>query len=504
MKLFTSEQIRNIDRYTIENEPIVSIDLMERAAGRIAEWLTTNYDRSRSFTIFAGPGNNGGDGLAVARMLLQKHYRVRTCVVRISDKISADAQGNYDRLKSTGSGEIQDIHENDPMPSVAKDAIIIDAIFGSGLNRPVDGFAASVIRFLNSLPNMRISIDVPSGLFGENNLDNLPENIIKADLTLTLQFPPISFFFSENEQFTGKWNVLPIGLSSHIISETPSPYNYVEHQDIRVLLKKRKRFSHKGTYGNVLLIAGSYGMMGAAVLSARSALRTGSGLVTVHVPVRGYQVIQTAVPEALVSLDESDSVFSCLPELSAFSAIGVGPGLGSKANTQRALYDLIKKTKVPMVIDADGLNILSSNKEWLKILPEGTILTPHPREFERLAGKAGSAYQRNNMQIEFARKYNMIVILKGAYTATAMQDGSCYFNSTGNPGMATAGSGDVLTGMILSLLGQGYSPANSALIGVYLHGLAGDLAAAKSSEESVIAGDIIENIGKAFNLSREA
>jgi hydroxyethylthiazole kinase-like uncharacterized protein yjeF len=502
MKLFTSEQIRTIDRYTIEHEPIASIDLMERAAGQIAEWLTTNYDQRRSFSVFAGPGNNGGDGLAVARILSQKRCRVNINVVRISDRFSNDAQVNYDRLNNTGFGGINNIHENDPMPSIAKDDIIIDAIFGSGLNRPADGFASYVIRFLNSLPNTRISIDIPSGLFGENNTDNVPENIIRADVTLTLQFPPISFFYSENEQFTGKWVVLPIGLSPVAIKETPSPYNYIDPEDIRGLLKKRKRFSHKGTYGNVLLIAGSYGMMGAAVLSARAALRTGSGLVTVHVPVRGYQIIQTAVPEALVSLDESESVFSCIPDLSAFSAIGVGPGLGSKANTQRALHDLIKKTKVPPVIDADGLNILTANKEWLKILPEGTVLTPHPREFERLAGKAGSAYQRNNMQIEFAKKYNLIVVLKGAYTATAMPDGTCYFNSTGNPGMATAGSGDVLTGMILSLLGQGYSPANSALIGVYLHGLAGDLAAANSSEESVIAGDIIDNIGKAFNVSR--
>jgi hydroxyethylthiazole kinase-like uncharacterized protein yjeF len=504
MKLFTSEQIRTIDRYTIEHEPIASIDLMERAAGKIAEWLTAKYDQSRSFSVFAGPGNNGGDGLAVARMLSQKKYKVSINIVRISDRLSNDAQTNYERLKNTGIREIYDLHENDPVPRIARDDIIIDAIFGSGLNRPADGLAASVIRFLNSLPNTRISIDIPSGLYGENNTENIPENIIKADVTLTLQFPPISFFYSENEQYTGKWIVLPIGLSPVAIQKTPSPYIYIEPEDIRDCLKKRKKFSHKGTYGNVLLIAGSYGMMGAAVLSARAVLRTGSGLVTVHVPKRGYQIIQTSVPEALVSLDDSESVYSRVPELSAFSAIGVGPGLGSEANTQKALYEIIKKTKVSLVIDADGLNILSANKEWLKILPEGTVLTPHPREFERLAGKAGSAFERNNMQIEFARKYNVIVVLKGAYTTTAMPDGTCYFNSTGNPGMATAGSGDVLTGMILSLLGQGYSPANAALIGVYLHGLAGDLAASRSSEESVIAGDIIDNIGKAFNVSREA
>jgi hydroxyethylthiazole kinase-like uncharacterized protein yjeF len=502
MKIFTSEQIRKIDRYTIEHEPIASIDLMERAAGKITDWLTANYDHERAFAVFAGPGNNGGDGLAVARMLLQKQYRVRIYLIRITEKLSMDARSNYERLQLTGLKEIFDLHEKDPLPEIDKNDIILDAIFGSGLNRPADGFAATVIRFLNSLSNTRIAIDIPSGLFGENNTDNIPENIIKADVTLTLQFPPISFFYSENEQFTGKWIVLPIGLSPRAINETPSGYHYIVSEDIRILLKKRKRFSHKGTYGHVLMVAGSYGMMGAAILSARSALRTGSGLVTVHVPVSGYQIIQTAVPEALVSLDKSEVVFSSVPELSSFNAIGVGPGLGSKANTRRALHDLINKSEVPMVIDADGLNILSANREWLKILHEGTILTPHPKEFERLAGKAGSGYERNNMQLEFARKYRIIIVLKGAYTSIMMPDGYCYFNSSGNPGMATAGSGDVLTGMILSLLGQGYRPDHAAILGVYLHGLAGDMAAAGRSEEAVIAGDIVENIGRAFRVVR--
>ena len=504
MKIFTSDQIRSIDKYTIEHEPIASIDLMERAAGQITDWLTGRHDQRKAFVVFAGPGNNGGDGLAVARMLLQKNYRVSIYVLRITEKISGDAQINYDRLKDSGTTEIYDLHDSDPMPLINKDDIILDAIFGSGLNRPADGFAAGMIRFINSLPNTCISIDIPSGLFGEDNTGNKPENIIKADVTLTLQFPPVSFFYSENEQFTGTWFVLPIGLSQDAIRETSSAYNYIVPGDIPELLKKRKRFSHKGIYGNVLLIAGSYGMMGAAVLSAKAALRTGSGLVTVHIPGCGYQIVQTALPEALISIDESDLVFSGVPELSAFSAIGIGPGLGSEVITQKALHALLKKNKVPIVIDADGLNILSANKEWLKILPEGTILTPHPREFERLAGKAGSGHQRNRMQIGFAQKYNVIVILKGAYTAIAMPDGSCHFNSTGNPGMATAGSGDVLTGIILSLLGQGYNQASAALLGVYLHGLAGDLAAAERSEEAVIASDIIENIGKAYNVSRES
>jgi len=317
MKIFTSAQIHSIDKYTIEHEPVASIDLMERAAGQIADWLTERYDQSKSFTVFAGPGNNGGDGLAVARMLALQYYRVKVYVIRVTGKISQDAQINYDRLKSTGLTGIFDMHEKDPLPSIEKEDIILDAIFGTGLDRPADGFYAKVIRFINSIPNTRISIDIPSGLFGEDNTENQPENIIRADVTLTLQFPPLSFLFSENEQYTGQWHVLPIGLSQDAIRDTETPYNLALHGDIARLLKKRKKFSHKGTFGNVLLIAGSYGMMGAAVLSAKAALRAGSGLVTVHVPGFGYQIIQTTLPEALISIDESDLVFSGAPALSS-------------------------------------------------------------------------------------------------------------------------------------------------------------------------------------------
>jgi len=504
MKIFTSDQVRQIDKFTIENEPVTSIDLMERAARQITGWLTDHYDQGYSFAVFSGPGNNGGDGLAVARMLLQQFYKVTVYIIRISDKLSPDAKINYDRFKKLDNAEIYNIRDNDHLPELSENEIILDAIFGSGLNRHSDGLSARIIKHLNSLSNTRISIDIPSGLFGEDNTNNHAENIIKANLTLTLQFPPLSFFFAENEQYTGKWEVLPIGLAKNAIREIDSPYRYILSGDISVLLKKRKRFSHKGTFGNVLLIAGSYGMMGAAVLSAKAALRTGSGLVTVHLPGFGYQIVQIAVPEALISMDESDVIFSSVPELAGYNAIGIGPGLGSRINTQRALLDLLKKVKVPLVVDADGLNILSANEEWLHLLPVGTILTPHPKEFDRLAGESNNGYSRNQLQIEFARKYNAIVILKGAFTSIALPDGSCYFNSTGNPGMATAGSGDVLTGIILSLLGQGYSPAHAALVGVYLHGLAGDLAAKVGSEESMIAGDIIEFIGNAYRISREA
>ncbi len=498
MKIFTSEQVRRIDAYTIENEPIDSIDLMERASMQIASWISDVFGNEIPFVFLIGPGNNGGDGLAVARMLSGKNYPVEVCMVRISSKLSPDAATNLERLRSEGRVRIREIRKvgelaiDDPSP------VIVDALFGSGLKRKVTGLAAEVISRVNGLPNLRIAIDMPSGLFGEDNRGNDPDGILKADYTLALQAPSLSFFFAENQEYTGIWEVLPIGLHPKILEEEGTPYRYLLAEYLSALLIPRRKFDHKGNYGHALLIAGCYGMMGAAVLAAKACLRGGIGLVTSHVPRFGYKILQTAVPESLISIDQSDIIFSQAPDLDGFSAVGVGPGLGCKPNSAKALKTLLESVKVPMVIDADALNLISANPEWIGLLPENTILTPHPREFERLAGKAEDGYSRHRMQIEFARRHRVIVVLKGAHSSIAFPDGSCWFNTTGNPGMATAGSGDVLTGIILSLLGQGYAPGNAALLGVYLHGLAGDLAAEASSEESLIAGDIIESMGLAF------
>jgi NAD(P)H-hydrate epimerase len=498
MKIFTSGQVRKIDAYTIENEPIESIDLMERASMQITSWIAEMFDNSHPFLFLIGPGNNGGDGLAVARMLLEKNYRVEVLLVRISDKLSADAMTNMDRLREIPGVKLLELEEISSLVVDDPGTILVDALFGSGLTRRVSGLARDVIASVNELPNLRIAIDIPSGLFGEDNNDNDPDAILQADFTLALQAPSLSFFFAENQAYVGNWEVLPIGLHPKIMEESASPWHYLEANDAGDLLKPRMRFAHKGTFGHCLLIAGCYGMMGAAVLAAKACLRSGTGLVTGHVPRFGYKILQTTVPEALISIDESDIIFTAVPGLEPFSAVGIGPGLGCKPNTGRAIQELIESVKVPMIMDADALNILSEHPEWISLLPEGTILTPHPREFERLAGKAENGYARVRMQIDFATKHNLIVVLKGAHTSIACPDGSCWFNTTGNPGMATAGSGDVLTGIILSLLAQGYIPRDAAILGVYLHGLAGDLALESSSEESLIAGDIIESLGFAF------
>jgi len=498
MKIFTSGQVRKIDAYTIENEPIASIDLMERASMQIASWIIEMFDNSHPFLILIGPGNNGGDGLAVARMLMEKNYHVEVLLVRISDKLSEDARINLDRLQQIHGAKISELEEVSSMVVEDPGTILVDALFGSGLTRRVSGLARDVITCVNEWPNLRIAIDIPSGLYGEDNTGNDQEGIFQSDFTLALQAPSLSFFFAENQAYVGNWEVLPIGLHPQVMEESASSWHYLQAGYVRDLLKPRKRFAHKGTFGNCLLIAGCYGMMGAAILAARACLRSGAGLVTGHVPRFGYKILQTTVPEALISIDESDIIFTAVPGLEPFSAVGIGPGLGCKPNTGRAIQELIESVKVPLVMDADALNILSEHPEWISLLPEDTVLTPHPREFERLAGKAETGYARVRMQIDFAVRHKVIVVLKGAHTSIACPDGSCWFNTTGNPGMATAGSGDVLTGIILSLLGQGYLPRDAAILGVYLHGLAGDLASEASSEESLIAGDIIESLGFAF------
>ena len=503
MKIFRTSQIRDIDSLTIAEEKIQSAELMERVSGQLFSWISNRFDRSNRFIILAGPGNNGGDGLALARMLAANRYDAEVFFVRVSDKTSSDWKHNYERIKKETSVPFITLDSIEKFPITGNSDVFIDAIFGSGLTRPADGIGADVIKRVNHSGCTVVSVDIPSGLFGEDNTANNPDIIIKASYTLSFQFPKLSFLFPDTALYAGEWRILPIGLSGNAIMNTPTPYEYIEDTEIISLLKKRSKFDHKGIFGHGLLVAGSYGKMGAAVLGARAALRTGIGLLTCHIPGCGYEIMQISVPEAMVRVDRSATCITGVGEYDIFDAIGAGPGLGADRATSGAFLDLVEKCGKPIVIDADGINILAMEKEKFPVLPVNSILTPHVREFERIAGKADNGFDRLRLQIDFAVKQNCIIVLKGAYTSIATPDGKVFFNSTGNPGMATAGSGDVLTGMILALLSRGYRPADAAVLGVWLHGLAGDLAAAGMGQESVTASDIIDYISHAFVKTEE-
>lgn len=499
MKIFRADQVQEIDAYTIKHEPVASEDLMERAALCLCDWYVRRYHIDQKVIIFAGPGNNGGDALVLARQLAERQFRVE-CYLLNFGKMSADCALNKKRLTDQALVHFFELKKDDPLPAIANEDVVVDGIFGSGLSRPVSGFPAKVIGHINQHHTVVISIDIPSGLRGEANTETIPTAVVRANFTLTFQFPFLSFFFRENSVYAGSWFTLDISLHPDAIESSETPYQSLGKGYVESLLPPRNKFGHKGSFGHGLIISGSYGMMGAALLAGEACLRAGAGLVTLHVPRFGYNIVQTALPEALVSLDQSDILFSEAPDLSAYSAIGIGPGLGCKPNTAKGLRMLLERAPVPLVIDADGLNILSQHPEWMDLLPRGTILTPHPKEFDRLFGESPDAYARHLKQREFAKKAGIIIVLKGAHTGIAGPDGSYWFNTTGNPGMATGGSGDVLTGLITGLLAQGMEAYDAALAGVYLHGLAGDLAADDGSEESVIAGDILKFLGAAFKM----
>lgn len=498
MKILPIEEIRAADAYTIKKEPIADIDLMERAAGKLFSWIVGQVDNSHRMVIFAGLGNNGGDGLALARMLHNAEYKVAVYVIRYSDKSSESFDENYKRLSQVDGEHILDLNPTDPFPDTHENDILVDAIFGSGLTRPVTGFIGTIIENINLSPAVKIAIDIPTGLYADNTSKDSDGAIVQADYTLTFQFPKYAFLMPENDAFVGSWHVLDIGLHPDFIEQVKVQNHLVLQKDVEGWIRKRLKFSHKGSYGHALLIAGSYGKAGAAVLSAHACLRSGVGLLHVHIPKVAYSIVQTALPEAMLSIDRYDQYFSEIPDLEPYNAIGIGPGLGMETQSQMAFKLLIQQYRQPVVIDADALNILSENKTWLSFLTPESILTPHPKEFERLAGKWDNDFEKIDKLREFTRKFRVIMVLKGAHTAVCLPDGSCYFNSTGNPGMATAGSGDVLTGIITGLLAQHYTPTQAAILGVFLHGKAGDLAAKEIGEFSLIAGDIIQQLGKAF------
>jgi hydroxyethylthiazole kinase-like uncharacterized protein yjeF len=499
MKILSVEQIREADQFTIDNEPIASIDLMERAAAAFAHWFHERYHdlfEGNRVAIVCGMGNNGGDGLAVARLLHRlEGFGLSIHIVRHQEKGAPDFETNLGRLFEIRNLSVHFIREGEELPDFAPYDVVVDALLGSGLNRPVEGLMAQLIERLNATAREIVSIDIPSGMFADRPTTG-PS--VEADHTFSFELPKLGFFFPENAHRTGEWTVESIGLHADFLDLVETPYRYLDIEDLSELVRDRPKFSHKGDFGHALLVAGSLGKMGAAILATRACLRAGVGLVTAHVPGCGYDIMQISVPEAMVSLDEDRESLSRVEGFERYDVIGLGPGLSTRNRTRNALGYLLKHYNRPMVLDADALNILASSPEWWSFVPPGSILTPHPKEFERLFGPSTDSFARNALQRQKAVAHQVVIVLKGAYTAIACPDGSCYFNSTGNPGMATAGSGDVLTGILTALLAQGYTPKESAILGVYWHGLAGDHAAERKSEQSLVAGDIVRYLGAAW------
>lgn len=498
MKILTCTQQKEADAYTIANNNILSINLMEKAASLIADEISKRWDRSHRIVVFAGAGNNGGDALAVARLLFSKSYPVEIYLFNIKGTISEDCMTNIQRLQQCGFTDYHEISNAFEPPKLTAEDVVVDGLFGSGLNKPLSGGFASVVKYINASNAQVVSIDLPSGLMGEDNSNNLRTNIIRADLTLSIQLPKLAFLFPENEDIVGEWKTLDIGISQEFIAQADTPYIITEASEMSQLIKPRKRFAFKNNFGHALLIAGSSGMAGASILAARACLRSGVGLLTIHTPVCNHDILQTAVPEAMVQNDVHELYFAEPVDLDNYQAIAIGPGIGQEEETALATFDQLADCYIPAVLDADAINILSSHRNYLNRLPRRSILTPHIGELERLIGRCNDSFDRLTKAKELAAYLQCYIVLKGAYSTVITPEGKFYFNPTGNPGMAIGGSGDVLTGIILALLAQGHSQENAARLGTFVHGLAGDIACRRTGEISLTASDIIAALPEAW------
>ncbi|MFZ4260558.1 NAD(P)H-hydrate dehydratase [Sphingobacterium sp. HJSM2_6] len=494
MKIFNALQLREIDRRTIETEAISSWDLMERAASQVVDYLLNHYPSitTKPIHVICGKGNNGGDGLAIARLLQQKAAAVDVFLIE-AVSYSADNLLNQKLLPA-----VQLFNSSDCL-DLKPEGYIIDCLFGFGLNEALSESWNMLIQQINDYSGTVISIDLPSGLSASMLID-VKSPIVKADETLTFQFPKETLLLPDYALFVGKWTILDIQLNHSAIRETESDVYFIDKELVQRILKPRSKFSHKGTFGHVAIVGGSLGKIGAVLMCTKAAIRTGCGLVTSFIPRCGYAIIQTAVPEAMVMLDESDELVTNFTHLNEFQAIAVGVGLGVHKQTVDGFLNWLNTLteKQQIVFDADALNILAAHPEFLSLIPKGSIFSPHPKELKRLIGNWNSDAEKLKLAKEFAKQHQITLIIKGAHTVILTSDGRTYYNSSGNSGMATGGTGDVLTGMLVSFRAQGYASEESAVAAVYLHGLAGDYAAQQYGETSLIATDLIQHISSAF------
>lgn len=500
MKILNSAQTREWDAFTIRREPISSLELMERAGQRCAEYLHDALPEA-PFLVFCGTGNNGGDGLVIARVLQGLGHVVRVAVAGDPGSGSRDFQLNLERVIRETSVVIDYLNTDSGFPIPQDSECVVDALLGSGINRPADGWLAGLINHINHSSSLVVSVDIPSG-FQPDLMDVQAGAIITADLTLLLQRPIPSLLFEENGHYQGEPVIIDIGLHPDFPDSAESNFHMLTLEEAAEWLPLRSRFGHKYTHGHVQVMAGSRGRMGAAVLCAKSALRSGAGAVTASIPACGLDIMQVALPEVMVDADSHAEVLAHSPILPKADVVAIGPGIGTAPETSLLLRRILGEAETPLVIDADALNLIGT-REMLSKLPAGSVLTPHAGEFARLFGPTENSFERLDLLISQATSLQVTIVLKGAYTLIAQPDGSVWFNLTGNPGLATAGSGDVLTGIIAAMIARGVSSEEAAVLGVFLHGLAGDCAAESLNAENMVAGDLIEFIPNAVNLIRE-
>ena len=497
MKIFSKEQIYQGDKLTAKKQNITSTDLMERAGTQIFNWLHMRMQGAQvPIHIFCGIGNNGGDGLVVARHLVTHGYNVKTYIVNHSTTRSKDFLANYDRIKNATKNWPVLLGADDDLPVIDGNDIIVDAVFGIGINRPVDDWVKAIFTHFKASKAFVLSVDIPSGL----HTDKLPEDtdaIVNAGYTLSFQTPKLVFFLPETAEYTTQWEALDIGIDPEFLYTTETESELIGKNEVLPIYQPRKKYSNKGNFGHTLIIGGSYGKIGAVALASRSALSVGAGKVTAYVPKCGYIPLQAGFPEAMVITDADDEKITTINFDIEPTVIAFGVGVGTDTETISAFETFLKTNKTPLVIDADGLNILAKKKALLKLLPENTILTPHLKELQRLIGDWKDDFEKLKKTKALSKKYKVIVVIKGANTITVFQD-KLYVNSTGNPGLATAGTGDVLTGMITGLLSQGYEALSAAVFAIYLHGKSADLVIEDLGYQSLIASHVIEGISDAY------
>jgi hydroxyethylthiazole kinase-like uncharacterized protein yjeF len=494
-KILNAKQIYQAEKVTIDKFEIEPIDLMELASEFCFNWIHNRLKGNPiKIHIICGTGNNGGDGLVIARMLKKHGYETQTYVVNCDNKRTPQFLINYEKLKELGSWPIM-IKCNAEFPVINENDMVIDAIFGIGLTRAPKGVLKETIQHINTSKAYVLSIDFPSGLFVDKPVIDR-ESVVKAFQVLTFQTAKLAFLLPENEEFCTNWDIIPIGLDAEFIDNQETDYYLTEKPDVLPLYKFRTKFAHKGVFGHALLVGGSFGKIGAVSLASKAALKIGAGLVTAYIPKSGYIPFQTALPEVMVEVDSEHELQHFNIKTNA-DAIGIGVGMGTTTNTTKGFTTFLKENKCKLVIDADALNILAKNKKLLDLLPKDTVLTPHPKELLRLVGKWKNDYDKIEKIQKFTKKYQFIVILKGHFS-NIFYKGKIYFNTTGNPGLATPGSGDVLTGIITGLIAQGYTNFNASILGVYLHGKTADLAMSTMVYETFTASDIISNLSNAF------